>query len=292
MDMNPLVTIIVPAYNHSKFIEECVQNVAKQTYTNIQLVVIDDASKDDTAEKIKYLADIYNFQYILNQVNQGHIKVINNALQNYAKGKYVCLLASDDFFPLDKIEQQVKIMESDDQISVCTGNAVCIDEGSRPILPISKSPFYKEREISFDELFRENTIPALTAMIRRDIYKKIGYYREDIITEDWYCWLRILSNGGKINHYNKIWGYYRVIETSLSKSNDERLLNAQIKVIESFKDHPLYNNVLQNLYNAMYDNKIHKALVSKDKKQALKELFKMKKINKKFLMHLKNIIIK
>ena len=83
-------------------------------------------------------------------------------------------------------------------IAVCSGNAVCIDENSRPILPVSKSLFFfDERQISFEELLMGNTIPALTCMIRKDIYDKIGYYNEEIITEDWYCWLRIFKRGGK-----------------------------------------------------------------------------------------------
>lgn len=63
MNANPLVTVIISAFKYSKFIKECIQSVKNQTYSTIQLVIIDDASKDKTTEKIKEPANIYNFQY-------------------------------------------------------------------------------------------------------------------------------------------------------------------------------------------------------------------------------------
>lgn len=287
----PLVTIIVPAYNHSRFITECINSIVNQTYKNLQIIVIDDASTDSTPDLIKHLSSIYNFQYILNEKNLGHIKVINSALNIHAKGKYVCLLASDDYFSQDKIEQQVNIMELNENITVCTGNAICIDMNSNPILPISNSLFFKEREIVFEELFMENTIPALTAMIRRDIYKKIGFYNENIITEDWYCWLRILNNGGKIYHYNKIWGFYRVLQTSLSKSNEDRLYNAEVKVIEEYKSHLLFKKKSDSLYENMCLQKSLNAIKVNKKKEALNFLLMRKVYDKTFLSLLKKIII-
>lgn len=285
--VTPLVSVVIPAYNHSRFISECIYSVRNQTYKNIQLVVIDDASTDSTAALIKELAEKYEFQFQINEKNQGHVKVINHALRTLAKGKYVCILASDDYFPLDKLEQQVDIMEKNQKIAVCSGNAICVDENSRPILPVSTSLFFKEREITFEELFMGNTIPALTCMIRKDIYNKIGYYNEDIITEDWDCWLRILSKGDKIYHFNKIWGYYRVLQTSLSKSNDEKLYKAQLNVIEKYKDNIFYEKAADNLRKNYYLKKAFDSLNIGEKKKALSYLLKRKSFDWDFFNSLK-----
>jgi len=287
----PLVSVIVPAYNHERFICECINSIRNQTYKKIQLVVIDDASTDSTAYLIKELANKFNFQFHINDKNQGHVKVINYALKTLVKGKYLCILASDDYFPLDKLEQQVEIMENDQNIAVCSGNAVCIDENSRPILPVSKSLFFDERQISFEELLMGNTIPALTCMIRKDIYDKIGYYNEEIITEDWYCWLRILNEGGKIFHFNKIWGYYRVLQTSLSKRNDERLYQAQLKVIEEYKHNPLFKKAADNLCKKFCLKKSLDLINDGKKLSAMRYLLKRKLFDKVFFYTLKKIIL-
>ena len=87
----PLVSVIVPAYNHERFICECINSIRNQTYKKIQLVVIDDASTDSTAYLIKELANKFNFQFHINDKNQGHVKVINYALKTLVKGKYLCI---------------------------------------------------------------------------------------------------------------------------------------------------------------------------------------------------------
>lgn len=290
--VTPLVSVVVPAYNHSRFISECIYSIKNQTYKNIQLVVIDDASTDSTAALIKELAKSYEFQFQINEKNQGHVKVINHALKTIVKGKYVCILASDDYFPLDKLEQQVNIMEKNQEIAVCSGNAICVDENSNPILPVSISPFFKEREIIFEELFMENTIPAVTCMVRKDIYDKIGYYNEEIITEDWSCWMHILSKGEKIFHFNKIWGYYRILQTSLSRSDEEKLYKAQLKVIEEYKGNSLYDKAAVNLRKNYYIKKAINSLINGKKKIALSYLIKRKSLDRDFFGTLKKIILK
>ena len=105
---NTLVTVLIPSYNHQKYIKDAILSVINQTYKNIELIVIDDGSSDDSPQIIRSLGKKYNFKYIIRE-NRGICATLNEAL-NMAKGVYFCGLGSDDMFFPEKIEKQVNFM--------------------------------------------------------------------------------------------------------------------------------------------------------------------------------------
>lgn len=114
----PLVTIITPSFNHGRYLENTVQSVIDQTYKNIEYIIIDDGSTDNSHEVIKGLVKKFPFiQYRLYKENKGHVRM-NEAIE-MAKGEFISLLSSDDWYLPDKIEKQVdKFKELDDSYGV------------------------------------------------------------------------------------------------------------------------------------------------------------------------------
>lgn len=92
----PLVTVIIPSYNHERYISQSIESVVFQSYKNIEIIVIDDGSKDQSVTLINGLADKYGFIVIARE-NRGVAKTLNEGI-GLARGKYMSFLASDDYY--------------------------------------------------------------------------------------------------------------------------------------------------------------------------------------------------
>ena len=128
--MNDLVSIIMPSYNTGKFIRATIESVLAQTYSNWELILVDDCSTDDTDDIVKaYLSD-QRIRYIKNETNSGAAVSRNRALRE-AKGKWIAFLDSDDLWEPTKLEKQIAFMENHDYHFSYT-NYIEIDEKSIP----------------------------------------------------------------------------------------------------------------------------------------------------------------
>ncbi len=127
--MNDLVSIIMPSYNTASYIKESINSVFEQTYTNWELIIVDDCSTDNTDEIVASLDDI-RIHYIKNEKNSGAALSRNKALRE-AKGRWIAFLDSDDLWMPDKLEKQIQFMENNHYHFSYTGYCE-IDEQSRP----------------------------------------------------------------------------------------------------------------------------------------------------------------
>ena len=205
----PLVSMIVPSYNHEAYIEESILSIVNQTYKNIELIVVDDGSTDRSGEILKRLQKQYGFVLIF-QENQGVSKTMNKAIRRYAHGKYISGSASDDALMPDKIEKQVRFLEANPDYDMVFGKVYMIDEKSRIIENLMIFEPFDEpvKHIPFELLIENNRVPAPSIMIRRDIWEKSGGYNEDVIIEDFDLWLKI-AYYGRIAYLNDYFVYYR-----------------------------------------------------------------------------------
>jgi alpha-1,3-rhamnosyltransferase len=190
---DPLVSIIVPSYNHEKYIEECILSIVNQSYKNIELIVIDDGSKDDSRAILEKLQEQYGF-YLEFQINRGLTKTLNKAIRNYSHGKYIAACGSDDFLVLDRIEKQVNYLEMHPEYAMAFGKIYVVDEnsriieGHRAVEPITDPV----KDLTFESLVENCRIPAITVMFRKDVWEECGGYDEDAITDDFDMWLKIV----------------------------------------------------------------------------------------------------
>jgi len=230
-----LVSVVVPCYNHEKYIEECILSIVNQTYKNIELIVIDDGSKDNSSAILERLQKQYGF-FLELQSNMGIAKTLNKAIRNYAHGKYLGGCASDDFLASDKIEKQVAFLEKHPEYAMVFGRVHMVDEQSRIIeSPVIFEPFPEAmKDITFELLSDNNRIPALTVMHTREIWDKCGGYNENMSIEDYDLWLKF-AYAGKIAYLNDYFAYYRWHGENVSTQVSKIYVETR-ELIRSWKD--------------------------------------------------------
>jgi|SaaInl8_150m_RNA_FD_contig_111_5258_length_15109_multi_10_in_0_out_0_16 alpha-1,3-rhamnosyltransferase len=207
----PLVTVCIPVYNHEKYVEEAIKSILNQTYKNIELIVIDDGSKDNSLKVIQKLLEKNDFIFI-HRENKGLSATLNEGIK-LSKGKYFCGCASDDIYIHYKLEKQVIFMEENPKYGMCYGKIIEFDNNN---YKIKREIINAKSGWIFEELFMfDFVMPAVTTMIKKDIYKDVGLYDTSLFIEDYDMWLRI-ANKYQIGFINNYLAYYRKHETNIS----------------------------------------------------------------------------
>ncbi len=200
----PLVSVIIPTYNSGQYISETIESVLYQTYTNWEILIIDDGSIDSTKSIIQsYISKDPRIKYISLGYNSGKPARGRNVGINNSSGKYIAFLDSDDIWRPQKLEMQVKQMESQKDIglSYVLHSFLCEDGNIKGIYPRSKRRF---RGHIFKPLYRSPFIYNSSIMVRADVFKEIGLLDEDprlIAAEDYDMLLRI-SLVKKVDYIN------------------------------------------------------------------------------------------
>ncbi len=250
-DSQPLVTVIIASYNHAPYIEQSIQSVLDQTYPNIELLVIDDGSPDDSVERIQRLQHAHGFDFRVQQ-NQGLTNTLNGAIAR-AKGSLIVPFGSDDIMMPDRIAVQVAYMDGKPEVGICAGNIELIDaEGN--LFPEKRQrrdvPF---RRLDFEDMFLERKPypPAPTLMIRREALDKVGGFDPQIRLEDLYIELKVTHAGYFIDGLNVVMARYRKHATN-SYKNHRFMIDSILKTYALFSDHPLYDQVRYKFLNSMF----------------------------------------
>jgi dTDP-4-amino-4,6-dideoxygalactose transaminase/glycosyltransferase involved in cell wall biosynthesis len=231
----PLVTVIVPCYNHARFVVECLESVRQQTYRNIQLIIMDDCSKDNSVAVIRDWIRAHDIQclFIAHERNAGLCKTLNEAL-SHAEGKYIAGIAADDVWLPDKLAHQVAEMERlPKTIGVLYSDAYLIDADGN-LLPQrfieSIRTFERPPEGNvFRELIQKNWIPVHGTLIRRSCYEQVGLYDESLSYEDLDMWLRI-ARCYQFAYSSRILAKYRVLPTSMSRATCAKVIASDIPI--------------------------------------------------------------
>lgn len=245
-DSQPLVSIIIPCYNHERYVQDCIQSVIDQTYSNIELIIIDDGSKDNSIQVIESLIKECQSRFIRfefrSRPNKGLSATLNEALE-WIRGKYVASIASDDLIMPNKLSKQVSFLENNNEFVAVFGGTVLIDDNSKTVgrvLPPRRSYSFK------DIILNKHNLPAPTQLIRMSAMKQTGGYKEGLLIEDWYMWLK-LSSLGEIFCDEEAVSFYRKHSTNTS-SDLEKMHQGRIEVLEYFRDNSLYDEALKQIY--------------------------------------------
>jgi alpha-1,3-rhamnosyltransferase len=255
MENLPLVSVIIPCYNHEQYVEECILSVINQSYKNIQLVVIDDGSKDKSLEIIQRLSAEHGFMFKA-QTNIGLSRTLNTAIKNYCIGKYISIVASDDFWHPDKIKLQVEYYEQNPQLGLVYSDAQVVNAQSGFIQNFQMGA--KTGNCTAEDIIRGTcVIPALTVMIKRSILEDVGVFDEQTLVEDWDMWIRI-SLKYEIGFVNEKLAYYRIHGTNIS-SQVQLMMRHKHRVFEKLKvvNLSLYNKTKQFMELHMIHSLIH-----------------------------------
>lgn len=199
----PLVSVVIPSYNYGKYIGQSISSVLCQTFTDFELIIIDDGSKDNTREVVSQFKDKrlrYHYQY-----NSG-LSAARNSGVNLSAGKYIAFLDADDLWLPKKLELQVPLIEQSEMIGLVYGGYQVFGEDIASTL--DRNPIiHNSNWLHYLVLGNYVSGSATTSLIRRDCFLKVGLFDEKLKSaEDWDMWLRIAM------YYE-----FRAITTSIAK---------------------------------------------------------------------------
>jgi len=196
----PKVSVNLPCYNDSKWIEGVIRNILNQTYQDFEIIIVD-GSTDNSKEIIqKYLSD-KRLRYIY-QEDRGFSAAMNRSLKE-SRGEYVAFMSPDDLWLPRKLEKQVAFLERNKDIAMVHSDAYHIDSKGnifgqrRPKIPHNLS----KKELVKRLFLRSIEICHQTVMVRNDCFRKVGYFDENLIVSDYDMWIRIAGqfNLGYVN---------------------------------------------------------------------------------------------
>ena len=228
-DSNRIVSVIMPCYNDGAYIEEAISSVERQTYSDIELVIINDGSDDK-----KTLLILQNLRSrgitVIESNKKGPAAARNLGIKN-ANGKYILPLDSDDVIDSTYIEKAVEIIESDESI----GGVYCLAEYIGKRKGVWTLPAF-----SLEEMLLDNVV-FITTLFRKGDWEVAGGFDESLIygMEDYDFWLSIMETGKTFYTIPEILFYYRIkrkSRTSMFQSDEEKIIMTYDKIYQNHKD--------------------------------------------------------
>ena len=190
----PRISVILTSYNHAKYICEAINSVINQTFTDFELIILDDCSSDNSWDLIIQYSDL-RIKAFRNNVNKGPVEGLNKAISEVAMGEYIAIHHSDDVWELDKLEKQVVYLDTHSEVGAVFTWAQIIDEHG---VKLTGDWFDQENQTRFqwlNQLFLEqNNLSHPSVLIRKQCYQDVGGYRYGLAqTPDAEMWIRVLK---------------------------------------------------------------------------------------------------
>jgi glycosyltransferase involved in cell wall biosynthesis len=271
----PLVSIIVPSYNQAQYLDECLQSVLNQSYSNWECIIVNDGSPDDTEQiAVKWATKDKRFKYY-NKVNEGVSSARNFGIAN-SIGEFILPLDADDKISTDYIDLSIAAFQENFSLKVvyCKADKFGEEVGSWIL-----------DSFSLHNLSIRNMI-FCSALFRKEDWELVGGYDVNMIygIEDWEFWIAILKNGGQVKCLDCIGFYYRVKKVSRQKLFDKDKYDHSINYI-SIKHADFFVNQHGNSIQLYRENvelkKFHSKVVSSFLYKVYKSpMFLYKKLSK------------
>lgn len=193
--MSPLVSVIIPTFNRREWVVRAVDSVLAQTFTDIEVIVVDDGSSDGTGDLVRQRFGSDQRVHYLRQANAERAVARNTGICA-ARGKYVAFLDSDDQWLPHKLARQVPLLESHPDLAFVFSGFAWIDEADERIKEVlSECRDGKTQGDIFEELLISNVVGSLTVVARRSALDEAGMFNTDRrlipFAEDWELWLRL-----------------------------------------------------------------------------------------------------
>lgn len=223
-----MISIIMPVYNNERFITEAIESVLKQTYSNWELIIVDDGSTDGTRDVImKYVSHKVHYIY---QANQGPSVARNKGL-DLAKGEYIAFLDSDDLYAADKLKEQLQFLESHPEIDIVYNDINVVDESLNHLYYLKSEGVYpNQHDFLAMLLFRQIVPLPPSIMARAECFRSgIRFNAEYVHGEDYDLTLK-LARKYCYGYLPKPLYIYRRHESNLTNSHQKQL-RAEVDVI-------------------------------------------------------------
>ena len=233
--MEPKISVTICTYNRANFLLKAIESVLAQTFTDYEIIIVDDASTDNTETLVEpYLASHKNILYVKNPVNLGISKTRNIAL-SHAHGEYIAVLDSDDTWTdTNKLQKQFDFLEQNKDYVLIGSNIQIVDEHG---VKIQDTTFPTEDTLIRATILKSNPIPHSTVLYRKTLAEKVGRYSEKLsCVEDLDLFLRLgllgkvknlaeittayTRHSGGTSHTRKItmaWNHYTIVLKNIGK---------------------------------------------------------------------------
>lgn len=239
MDKSPKISVVMGVYNEKReWLTKTIDSILGQSYPDFEFIIILDKPDNEELKKVieDYKEKDHRVKLYINEKNLGLIKTLNRGI-SLAKGEFIARMDADDIAEKYRFEKQVAILDKDPKIALVGSRMIFIDEmdnviGEEKHIPTS----YEGIKIA---LKYHNIFCHPSLMYRTDVARNIGGYREVIYAEDYDFTTRIVGSGYKAMNIDEPLIRYRMRQTSISKSNESKLINSTLYVRE------LYNKRLK-----------------------------------------------
>ena len=200
-----LVSIIIPVYNASRFLDETIKSVRSQTYEKWELIFVDDCSTDNSEQIIKeYMKLDKRIKYFKQERNSGPAIARNRGIDE-AKGRFLCFLDADDFWDKNKIEEQLNFMLKEDIAFSYTSYCFTLPDGTK-----TNKKVIAKKELKYKEVLKNNIISTITVMFNLKLIDKELIKMPNLkYVEDTATWFKILRHGFVAYGMPNIFSYYR-----------------------------------------------------------------------------------
>jgi glycosyltransferase involved in cell wall biosynthesis len=246
--MTELVSVLVPCYNHSKYILECLDSIAAQTYASIELIIVDDGSRDESPKIIEEWVAKARGRFVRLSfdatVNRGITRTLASMLER-ANGKYIALCASDDCLIPDSVARRVTAFGAEESVGMVFGRATLIDTDSNVVNDDAARFLYNASSANLcspvigDELFYRWSLVGPVSMYRADVLVKVGGIDTNYAVEDRNLFLRLVLST-QIRFIDATVAHYRYHPTNVSRNPASRrrvsldIANCHVNMAERF----------------------------------------------------------
>lgn len=247
-NQQPLISVIIASYNHAPYIEASILSVLAQSYPQVELLVVDDGSSDDSVARIEALQRVHGFDFRV-QTNQGLSRTLNETIER-AKGSLIAPFGSDDIMLPERLAIQVAHLAERPEVGICAGAIRSINSAG---LPLGAERDLPSRRLDFEDVFlhRKTGAPAPTLLFRREALERVGGFDPEVRLEDLMIELKITRAGYFIDVLGEVLALYRVHGSNTYK-NYPFMVDNVLRTFARFSDHPAYEQVCANYRNSMF----------------------------------------
>lgn len=275
-------SVIIPLYNKAPYVAKAIQSVLAQTFTDYELIVVDDGSKDNSAEIVAHVIENHNNCSLIKQENAGVSMARNNGVAA-SQGEYLCFLDADDWWESSFLEEMNKLIEEFSEAGIYGANYTIVNEAKHKtrVAPIGVESGFEKGYINYCQVYAKTMAMPLTSIsvaIPRPIFDEMGGFPQGVkLGEDFMLWIRIALKY-KVAFLNKPLAYYNQdVDSSHSGTHkkrydpdtfmtfhfdqfaDDEVNNHDLKVLlDRIRVYTLMNFRKHNLYPERVQNEISK----------------------------------
>lgn len=220
----PKVSIITPSFNQAKFLEASICSVLEQDYPNVEYIVVDGGSKDESVEVIKKYQD--RLAWWVSEKDKGHADALNKGF-SHTTGEILAWLNSDDIYFPNAVSEAVEVLQRQPTVGMVYGDAELIDDSGAVVGQFSS------KQTSYRQMLRGSVhIPQATTFFRADLWRRVGPLDLSLFFSfDYDLWVR-LAKVSQLLYVPKLWAKFRIHQAGKTIVNDDRCYPDMLRVLE------------------------------------------------------------